>query len=110
MSCSGVLHSPATRTSVRQTVRSGSSAVHYEVLAAQVSTYNALFKALVLQLSQTLGGTILPTAQATQLALAQAAQMVAQQAAMLGSIDHFSLIAVLGAGGMLVAEAQKVFR
>ena len=84
-------------------------AMHYDVLAAQVTPYNTQFTALVQQLQQALGGTV-PTAQATQLALVQAAQMVAQQAAMLASIDHFGLIAVLGIAGMLVAAVQRIFR
>lgn len=85
------------------------SAVHYDVLAAQVNPYSAPFAALVKQMQQALGGAM-PAAQATQMALAQAAQMVAQQATLLATIDHFSFIAVLGFVGMMAVWTQRVFR
>ncbi|WP_027994605.1 MFS transporter [Simplicispira psychrophila] len=85
------------------------SAVHYEVLAAQVNLYTPQFTALVQHLQQTMSGA-LPAPEATQLALAQAAQLVAQQATLLATIDHFSLVALLGGMGMLVAALQRVFR
>lgn len=84
-------------------------AVHYEVLAAQVSLYNPQFTALVQHLQQALGSG-LPASVAPRLALAQAAQMVAQQATLQAGMDHFALVAVLGVAGMLVAATQRVFR
>jgi MFS transporter, DHA2 family, multidrug resistance protein len=85
------------------------SAVHYEFLAAQVNAYNPRFVATLAQLRQALGAE-LPPSDAAKAAMAQLAQMVAQQAALLSSIDHFGLVAVLGVMGMLTAAAQRVFR
>jgi MFS family permease len=84
-------------------------AVHYDVLTAQVNSYNPNFLATLQQLQQAFGAT-LPAPEAAQAALAQVAQMVAQQATLLASIDHFGLVAVLGVLGLLAAAVQRVFR
>jgi MFS family permease len=85
------------------------AAVHYEALSAQVNNYNANFVATLQSLQQALG-TTLPAPEAARVALAQVAQMVEQQATLLAGIDHFGLIAVLGALGILVTAVQRVFR
>lgn len=47
---------------------------------------------------------------ATPMATARIAQMLAQQAAMLANLDHFLLIAALGALSVVVTLVQRVFR
>lgn len=84
-------------------------AVHYETLAAQVSAYNPNALAVLHQLEQALGSA-LPSFQARGAALAQVAHMAQQQATLLAGMDHFKLVAVLGAMGVLVAAVQRVLR
>ncbi len=84
-------------------------AVHYEALAAQVNNYNPHFIDTLQHLQQVLGAT-LSAPEAAQAALAQVAQMVAQQATLQAGIDHFGLVAVVGALGALMVAAVRVFR
>ena len=85
------------------------TAVHYSVLNAQINSGNPVFTATARQLQETLGATVGPV-QAGRIAMAHVAQMLYQQSAMLANIDHFTIIAVLGALGVLVTLTQRVFR
>jgi MFS transporter, DHA2 family, multidrug resistance protein len=83
--------------------------VHYNVLNAQVTPDNPVYLATIQHLQGALSSSV-GQVQAGPIAVAQVARMLAQQSAMLANIDHFTLIAVLGALGIVVTLAQRIFR
>ena len=85
------------------------TAVHYAVLNNRVSTGNPAYEAVFNHLRDGLVQIVGPI-HATPMAIARIAQMLAQQAAMLANLDHFVLIAALGALGVVVTLLQRVFR
>lgn len=66
-------------------------------------------RSLLHELEHALAGTMGPV-DAARTATAEVARMLAQQAGMLANIDHFAMIAVLAALGVLVTLVQRVFR
>ena len=83
--------------------------VHYNVLNAQVTPDNPIYQATIHHIQDALSASVGP-AQAGQIAVARVAQMLGQQAALLANIDHFTLIAVLAALGIVVTLMQRVFK
>ncbi|MEO6800937.1 MAG: MFS transporter [Rhodanobacter sp.] len=83
--------------------------VHYNALNAQVTPDSPVYQATVQHLQAALTTSVGP-AQAGQIAVARVAQMLSQQASLLANIDHFIMIAMLAALGVVVTLLQKVFR
>ncbi|MEO8779388.1 MAG: MFS transporter [Rhodanobacter sp.] len=83
--------------------------VHYNMLNAQVTPDNPIYAATIQHLQDALGASI-GQAQAGQVAVAEVAQMLLRQSTLLANIDHFNLIALLAALGIVVTLVQRVFR
>jgi len=84
-------------------------AVHYSVLSTRISPADPRFTVVFNRLHDALLQVVGP-AEATSLTTGRIARLLVQQASILANIDHFTLIALLGAAGVVVTLLQKVFR
>ena len=82
---------------------------HYTALQTGIATGNAHFEAVMAQLSAHFAAVAGP-GQAQQLATARIAQLLNEQAVLLGSLDHFRVVAGVALAAAAVSLMQRVFR